>query len=276
MKKPVEPILVAHLFPEMRTELLRVLHSLTDEQWQAPTACAGWSVKDVALHIFSDEVGYLSRYRDNDGITFVVDSWAELVEKINHQNETWVQATRRMSRNLLLSLLEFTGEQLAEFLATIDVHQSTSPVSWAGNQNAPMWLQLAREFTEFWMHHQHICEAAHITSLKSRRYFHPVLSAFVFALPHTLRDTDASVDTTVKFMVTGEAADSWYVIRDGDGWHLYANTDIEPITTVTMPEDTAWRLFTKGIDSTIAAKQTTITGNQNLGEILLNTIAIIA
>ena len=276
MKKPVEPILVSHLFPEMRAELLRVLHSLTDNQWQAPTTCVGWSVKDVVLHIFSDEVGYLSRYRDNDGITFVVDSWEELVEKINHQNEEWVRATRRMSRKLLLSMLEFTGTQFAEFLASIDPYAGEHSVAWAGARNAPMWLQLAREFTEFWMHHQHICEAVNIISLKSRRYLHPVLSAFVFALPHTLRETDAPVDTTVKFTVTGEAADSWYIIRERDGWRLYADTDIEPITTMTMPEDTAWRLFTKGIDSTTAAQQTTISGKQELGEILLNTVAIIA
>ena len=276
MKKPVEPILVSHLFPEMRTELLRVLHSLTDEQWQAPTACAGWSVKDVALHILADEISYLANRRDKDGIYFDVNSWEELVEKINHQNDVWLQATRRMSRKMLLSQLQFTGKQFADYVAAIDVHEVTNPVSWTGNQNAPMWLQLAREFTEFWMHHQHICEAVNITSLNSRHYLHPVLNAFVFALPHTLRDTDAPVDTTVKFTVTGEAADSWYVIRESDGWRLYADTDIEPITTMTMPGDTAWRLFTKGIDNKIAAQQTTITGDENLGDVLLNTIAIIA
>jgi hypothetical protein len=139
-----------------------------------------------------------------------------------------------------------------------------------------MWLQLARELTEYWMHHQHICEAVNIDSLKNRRFLHPVLSTFVFALPHTLRNTDAPVDTTVKFTITGEAADSWYVVREADSWCFYAATDIEPTTTVTMPEDTAWRLFTNGIDSTTAKQKTSISGNQSLGKILLNTVAIIA
>jgi uncharacterized protein (TIGR03083 family) len=276
MKKPVEPVIAAHLFAEMRAELLRVLKSLSDEQWQASTACTGWSVKDVALHILADEIGYLANRRDNDGIYFDVKSWDELVEKINQQNDTWVRAMRRMSCRILLAQLEFMGAQFAEYITSIDVHEETNPVSWAGNQNALMWLQVARELTEYWMHHQHICEAVGITSLKERRFLHPVLSAFVFALPHTLRDVVTSVDTTVKFAVTGEAADSWYVVREADGWRLYADTDIEPATVVTMPNDTAWRLFTKGIDAATAKQQTTITGNQELGETLLKTVAIIA
>jgi uncharacterized protein (TIGR03083 family) len=276
MKKPVEPVIASHLFAEMRAELLRVLKSLSDKQWQAPTACTGWSVKDVALHILADEISYLSNRRDKDGIYFDVKSWDELVEKINQQNDTWVRATRRMSRKILLAQLEFMGAQFAEYITSIDVYEETNAVSWAGNQNAPMWLQVARELTEYWMHHQHICEAVGVTSLKEQRFLHPVLSAFVFALPHTLREVTAAGDTTVKFTVTGEALDSWYIIREADSWRLYSDTDIEPATIVTMPDDTAWRLFTKGIDSATAKQQTTITGNQALGEMLLNTVAIIA
>ena len=276
MKQPIEPIIVTDLFAEMRTELLRVLGGLSDEQWQSPTACEGWSVKDVALHILADEIGYLSRHRDNDGLVLPYDSWDDLVEKINQHNELWVQATRRMSRTLLMTLLELTGQQFAEYITTLDLHEGTHSVAWAGTDAAPMWLQLARELTEYWMHHQHVCEAVNITSLKNRRFLHPVLSAFVFALPHTLRDVDAPDNTTVQFSVTGEAADSWYVIREADGWRLYAFTDIEPDAVITLPDDTAWRLFTKGISTQEAAQYAAITGNQALGKTLLNTVAIIA
>jgi uncharacterized protein (TIGR03083 family) len=34
-----------------RGRLLSLLASLSDEQWAAPTAAPGWSVKDVALHL---------------------------------------------------------------------------------------------------------------------------------------------------------------------------------------------------------------------------------
>lgn len=264
------------LFPEMRAELLRVLSSLSDEQWQAPTACAGWSVRDVAQHIFSDDCGYLSRHRDRDGITFVTNSWDELIEKINQQNETWVQATRRLSRHMLMSFLETTGEEMADYLATVQLDAIGQPVSWAGIKAAPIWLQVAREHTEYWMHHQHVCEGAGINSLKTRRYLHPALSTFVYALPRTYQAIAAPEKTVVAFQVTGEAADTWYIIKESEAWGLYAATDLEPETTVSMSEDAAWRMFTKGISAEALAEASQISGNATLGEQLLNTIAILA
>lgn len=275
-KTPIEPLFVTPLFPEMRAALLQVLRSLNDEQWSAPTACEGWSVKDVALHLLADDMGYLSRHRDNDGIQFSVDSWEDLLAKINHQNELWVEATRRISRNLLISLLEFTGNQLYEYLETVDLYQLSSPVSWAGNKAAPVWLHIARELTEYWMHHQHICEGAGIQSLKNRRFLHPVLSTFVHALPHTYRDVQAQPDTVVIFTVTGVAADSWQIIRETENWQLYKNSDLSAAARITMDADTAWHMFTKGIDRQILRAKAKIEGDIDLGKIALNTVAILA
>ena len=40
-----------HLIDEERRALIETLGSLTDEQWQAPSLCAGWRVIDVAAHL---------------------------------------------------------------------------------------------------------------------------------------------------------------------------------------------------------------------------------
>jgi uncharacterized protein (TIGR03083 family) len=275
MKRPCSALDLRPLFPEIRAELLRVLASLSDEQWQAATACEGWSVRDVAQHIFADDCGYLSRHRDNDGITFVTNSWDELIGLINQQNDTWVRATRRLSRRMLMNFLQTTGEEMTDYLATVHLDAIGNPVSWAGKNAAPMWLQIAREYTEYWMHHQHICEGAGISSLKTRRYLHPALSTFVYALPRTYKDFPAPENTVVAFQLTGEAADTWYLIKEA-AWTLYADTDLQPEATVTMPEDAAWRMFTKGIDAVVLQKSSQITGNQALGSQLLKTVAILA
>ena len=34
-----------------RAELLRICSALTDADWQAPSGCAGWSVKDIVAHL---------------------------------------------------------------------------------------------------------------------------------------------------------------------------------------------------------------------------------
>ncbi|MGD0750715.1 MAG: maleylpyruvate isomerase N-terminal domain-containing protein [Anaerolineales bacterium] len=50
MESP-KPVIVAALFPEIHAELLSLLKKLSVEDWQKPTVCSGWLVKDVALHI---------------------------------------------------------------------------------------------------------------------------------------------------------------------------------------------------------------------------------
>ncbi len=47
------PFDVRPLFREERAELLSLLGSLTADHWSAPTACPGWTVKDVALHLLA-------------------------------------------------------------------------------------------------------------------------------------------------------------------------------------------------------------------------------
>lgn len=276
MRKPIEPYLVADLFPEMRAELIRILESLDDQQWNSPTACEGWSVRDVALHILGDDVGLLSNMRDHDGRHGKFDTLKELIAFINHQNEVWVQATRRMSRHLLISMLKSTGEQWAEFLMTIDPHALAGPIGWTGNDADPMWLHIARELTEYWMHHQHICEALGIESLKEARFVHPVLKTFVHALPQTYRAVDAPVDTLIRLLIAGQGGGEWHIIRETTAWKLYAGSDLEPTSTVIMDTDTAWHLFTKGISGKAARAQTQIEGSQSLGEVMLNTVAILA
>jgi uncharacterized protein (TIGR03083 family) len=40
--------------------LLALLHSLSDEQWRAPTDCTGWSVRDVVVHLIASAQGQAS------------------------------------------------------------------------------------------------------------------------------------------------------------------------------------------------------------------------
>ena len=275
-RTPLEPVIVTELFPDIRAELQRVLESLTDEQWDYPTVCAGWSVRDVALHLLGTRVGLLSGMRDHDSQWFKVDDFQELVELINAQNELWVKAGRRISRRLLISLLGFTNEQIITFLNTLKPMEVGSGIGWTGNQADPIWMHIARELTEQWMHHQHICDAVEITSLKESRFMHPVLSTFVYALPETYRDTDAPLDTLVKLVITGEGGGTWHLVREADSWKLYADTDLSATTTISIDTDTAWRLFTKGLEAETIRQRADVEGDRMLFEVLLTTVAIIA
>lgn len=134
--QPLGPVRVIDLFPYERESLLTLLGRLSSEQWAAATACPGWSVHDVALHILGGDIGNLSGGRDgyiDRHATQDVDftRWESLLVFINRRNDDWVGATRRISPPLLRELLGVTGPALHQTLrastSTPSAYRSTGP-----------------------------------------------------------------------------------------------------------------------------------------------------
>lgn len=61
---PIEPLQTAHLFLPLHQELLGLLRSLSHEDWERPTAAAGWSVRDMVAHLLDTDLRRLSFQRD--------------------------------------------------------------------------------------------------------------------------------------------------------------------------------------------------------------------
>ena len=274
--RPLGPIMVIDLFPEILDELLSLLSGLSAEEWAKPTACPSWSVKDVALHLLGDDIGILSRQRDGFSSDLPVQGWEELVALINTGNETWVQTTRGISSRLLCELLGFTGPQVHEYLSSVDPNSIGGPVSWAGPDPAPVWLDLAREYTERWHHQQHIRDAVDRPGLKQPRFFAPVLDTFVRALPHTYRRVAAVDGTLVTLTIVGDSGNQWSLRREGERWNLYQPVSRRPDVEVVMGEEIAWRAFTRGLSRNKMESQVKILGDQSLGAKILDTVSIIA
>lgn len=275
LKQP-QPIIVVDLFPQVLEELLALLSDLTVGDWARPTACSSWSVKDVALHLLGDDVHILSSGRDAHSPAVSVANWEELVRFVNAQNALWVQATRRMSPRVLIELLEFAGRQVCEYFESLDPYSVGGPVSWVGPDPAPVWLDLAREYTERWLHQQHIRDAVGRAGLKQRRYFAPVIDAFMRALARTYRETGAADGTLVAVTVSGESGGKWFLKREGKDWNLYVGAVDEPDTKVVVDQDVAWRIFTRGLLKEEAQGQVMVVGDQALGLKVLDMVSIIA
>ena len=272
-----QPIILTDLFPEVLAALLDLLAGLSHDEWAAPTVCPGWSVKDLAGHLLGDDVGMLSRRRDGyrHG-NAVFAGWDDLVAFINRQNAEWVETARRLSSRLLCDMLRLTGEQVSAFFRSLDPYALGGPVDWAGPDPAPVWLDLAREYTERWHHQQQIRDALGRPGLTEPRYLGPALDTFVRALPHSYRNTSAADQTLVALTITGAAGGTWFLLCEQAAWRLYLDIDRSPNARVTLDQDTAWRLFTKGIGETTARAQATIEGDLSLAEPMLKTVAVIA
>ncbi len=273
---PLAPVKTVDLFPPMRAALLDLLRSLDKNDWQQPTICKGWTVKDVALHIFGDDVSLLSSKRDDHHLPADIDGWDELVAFINRWNTQWVETLRRMSAPLLIELLAVTGEPLHAFFDSLDPLAPGGPVSWAGPDPAPNWLEIAREYSEYWLHQQHIRDAVDRPGLTEPRFMGPLLATLVHAVPHTLREVVVPLGTLVKLVIEGEAGGEWHIIREEAGWGLYAASDAYPACIVTMDADLAWRRFTKGLGLKDAVEKARTQGDDSLGLMVLDTVAIIA
>lgn len=276
--RPKPPVRVLDLFSDERRHLLTLLSELSAEQWTAPTECAGWSVKDLVAHLLGDDMNRLAGGRDGYRSSTPSQSptWEELVAFVNGRNEAWVIALRRLSPQLLIDLLSWTGDRVLAYFQSLDPMEVGDPVSWAGPTAAPRWLDMAREYTERWVHQQQIRVAVGAPGLRERRLFHPVLDTFVHALPHTYREVAVADGSHVRLVITGEAGGAWSLLRAQELWALFVDVKTPPTCVVTLDEEAAWRLFTRGIDAAAARKRAAIEGDEILGAVLLRGVAIIA
>jgi uncharacterized protein (TIGR03083 family) len=273
-----EVVVVTHLFPPERASLLQLLASLGAEQWQAPTVCPGWSVKDVALHLLGGDIDLLSRRRDGTAPADTPSKPArfqELVTSLDRLNQTWVEATRRISPRLLCELLAVTGEATQRYLATLDLFAVEESVSWIRPDPVPNWLDVARQYTERWTHQQQIRDAVGVPGMREPAVMGPVLATFVHALPRAFAGVSAAVGRTVEVVIAGEAGGCWVVTRTPGGWELGAGTAPASRARVVLDADTAWRLWTKGISPDAAQAAVSISGDRALGLPVLNAVAII-
>jgi uncharacterized protein (TIGR03083 family) len=278
--KPVEPILTVELFPPLSHELLAVLKSLRQQEWARPTVCGPWSVKDVAAHLLGGNFGRLWKRDGSSGAGPLFEmEYADLVQRINLENDIWVQAAGRISPDMLAELLELTDRRLYEYFRSLDPLQPARvSVAWAGDSRSPNWFDIAREYTEKWLHQQHIRMAVGQPLLNSRQFLYPVLDAFLRALPHTYRAVAAAQGTALSIEITGEAGGTWTLLQEERAWRLFSG-QAEPARTactVRIDQDLAWRLFTRGISPAEARPQVQIEGDEALGSQALHMVSIMA
>lgn len=253
-----------------RERLLGLLESLNGAQWDAVTAAPAWTVKDVVLHLLGGELSWLARNRDGEraGVVPMDAGHSEFVRGLDLHNQRWVDAARMLSPRLIIDLLQWSGEQLDECLSTVNLTQSSS-VYWAGE--APLWFDLAREFTERWVHYRQILEAARPGPHDSQddEYLPLVLRTFVWGFPHQYR-APAPDGTTVAVEI--DNVGSWTLVRTGSEWAIREGQAAAPAASLRMTGDAAWRLLT---DACYDAAGVQLSGDQTLGSPLLKVRSII-
>lgn len=274
----VKPIRTAHLFPKLDDLLLELLRSLSAEEWEKQTVSPNWKVKDVAAHLLDTALRGVSIGRDGCWPPAPnINSSSELAAYVNGLNQEGVRWYRRLSPAVLISMMGIAATLLAEYHASRDPDAAAAfGVSWAGEEKSANWFDTAREFTERWHHQQQIRLAVEKPGIMTRELYHPVLDSFQRALPFTYRSISAKPGTLVQIRVSGECGGSWYLYRAEQTWQLIDEPGGEKASETVIPQEIAWRIFTKGIDRDAVLSQVRITGDELLGQHVLGMMAIVA
>jgi uncharacterized protein (TIGR03083 family) len=276
-REPLRPIFTAHLFPDLEAKLIELLRGLSPEDWEKQTLAPKWKVKDVAAHLLDTQVRKLAAarhgYKPEDSKKLSPD---QLVAFINHLNAEGVRQYTRLPADELISRMEAVSRESAEYHQALDPFGTAMfPVSWTGEEKSTNWFDTAREFTERWHHQQQIRLAVNKPGIMTREFYFPVLDCFMRALPYAYRSVAAHPGSLAQFNIMGKCGGSWYLFRDGGAWSLIASPAGEKKSETTIPQEIAWRIFTKGIAPEEARTQVQATGNEAVGLHILKMISIV-
>jgi uncharacterized protein (TIGR03083 family) len=276
--KPVEPLFVAHLIPEVERLLVELLRSLAPEEWDRPTIVPRWTVRQVVAHLLDTSLRKLSTVRDG----FIaykpqISSNADLVAFINDLNAKGVDVYGRLSGPVLTSLVEAVTPAYCDYHLSLDPDGPAAfPVSWAGEFESRNWFDTARELTERWHHQEQIRLATGRGTLRDPEFYRPVLDCFLRALPHTYRDVDAAEGTRVVIEVPDVG--SWMLVRESGRWNLWSGGPGKAVgvsAVLVLPGEIAWRVFTKGIARAEAESKVEVRGDSGLATRVLDAVAIV-
>jgi len=65
-------------------------------------------------------------------------------------------------------------------------------------------------------------------------------------------------------------------VRSPVGWELFQGSNPAPSAAVRLDQETAWKLFSKGLDRNSARGRMELQGDVVLGETVLDSLAIMA
>ena len=272
------PIDVRPLFPVERSHLLDLLSGLDPDQWDLTTCCPGWRVRDVVAHLAHDYLRRLSGHRDRHP-GHPTTPGEDLPGYLARVNQDAVDAARELSPRVLVDLLATFGPQLDTLWALCDL-RATGHISvwWADPEApAPVWLDIGREYTEFWVHQQHIRDAVGLPGANEPELLNPVIDIFLRALPHTLAGTAAPAGTNVAVDVGTPVSRCWVVSRGPDGWTLdpLAPHDVKIDARVSTSAHTLWRLAAGLVTPATARAHVRLEGDPHLAAQVLEITSII-
>jgi len=108
------------------------------------------------------------------------------------------------------------------------------------------------------------CAKVEAQELLKDKWYVPYLDTSVRALPHHYCPVPGKNGELIRFNFLGATQKTWY-LRHNDGWQLLKAAEGTPNCEVSIKDDYAWRIFTKGIQKAEAVAAPDMKGKYELG-----------
>ncbi|HVR69498.1 MAG TPA: maleylpyruvate isomerase N-terminal domain-containing protein [Vicinamibacteria bacterium] len=274
----LDPVDTSHLLAPIHRELVALLRALAPGQWLLPTTAGDWRVRDVAAHLLDGQLRRLSFHRDRlpRPDAPVDHEYESVLRFVNGLNARGVDASRHLSPRVLTDLLDTVGAQAAAFLASLPPREPAFwPVAWAGEERSENWMDVGRDYTEYWHHQQQVRDAVGAPALVQARWLTPVVALGVRAVPRALAEIARPDGTSLRLVVSGGAGGRWRLVREGGRWRLTPDAPADDAqATVRIDAAAVARLWYSGRGPRPAASDAGREGDRVLCDAVLSARAL--
>lgn len=221
---------------EQHAELAALIDGLSDDDWARPSACAGWTVADVVLHLAqTNEMAIGSATgRFAETLTGLTNNLAAS-GSIDDGADAMVARDRvGLSGGAVLERWEASSSGLRDALAACDPH---ARVTWVAGELSARTLATTR-LAETWIHTGDVAFAFGREQEPSDRLWHIARLAWR-TLPYAFGREDRAMTGPVAFELAGPHGDAWSF-----------GTDDSPLTTIAGPAIDLVRVASRRVDPT--------------------------
>jgi len=252
---------------EVWASVLEACQELPDDEWDRPTDCPGWTVKDNLSHLIGVERMLLG----DPAPEAPAEAPPHVRNTIGGVNEAWVAARR-----------DVPGQDvLAEFADTtyrrITVLRELPPEKFDEIGPSPTGMAPYREFMDTrvmdsWAHEQDIRRALDRPGGRNGAGERVSLERCAKAMPFVVGKKVAPPDgTTVLFAVNGVLGTHLAVGVDGGRAAVLDPPPADPTVTLAMDQEAYWRLGFGRVEplDLLASGAVVMTGDESLGRAVL-------
>ena len=257
---------------EVWSSLATACEHLGEPQWELPTDCPGWSVKDQLSHLIGVERMLLGEPSPPTPAA----TPDHVLNPIGEINEAWVGVRRPLPGDeVLAEFVQTTGRRLASLHAM-------SPEEFEVVGPSPIGQVPYREFMETrvidsWAHEQDVRRSLERPGGRNGPGEAISLDRCARAMPFVVGKRVAPPDgTTLRFDVVGDLGRQVLVRMDGARASLAPSTSApSPAVVLSMDQESFWRLgFGRVASSEVLASGAVILdGDAELGRRVLGAMA---